>query len=145
FYKDYNVPTDRNAMKAMLKLYREDVPSKFHPDFFTSVIDKKFKGSIDRFVDDLFSRSVFANEEKLMAFLEKPSLKTLQNDPVHLTSISIDNVRQEVSENLSQYDSDLAEGRRLWVAALKEMTPEKTLYPDANSTMRLTYGTIENY
>lgn len=145
FYKDFNAPTDRNAMKAMLKLYREDVPSKFHPDFYTSVVDKKFKGSIDRFVDDLFARSVFASEEKLMAFLEKPSLKALENDPVHMTSVSIDKVRQEVSENISQYDSDLTKGRRLWVAALKEMTPEKTLYPDANSTMRLTYGTIEDY
>ena len=45
----------------------------------------------------------------------------------------------------SNFDSDLVIGQRLWVAALREMTPEKTLYPDANSTMRLTYGTIQNY
>jgi len=44
-----------------------------------------------------------------------------------------------VAKNLSQFDGNLATGRRLWVAALREMTPEKTLYPDANSTMRLTY------
>jgi len=145
FYKDSNPPTDRKSMKAMLKLYREDVPAKFHPDFYTSVIDRKFKGNIDRFVDDLFDRSVFASEPKLMTFLEKPSLKVLENDPVHLISASIDRISSEVSDNLSNFDDDLNTGRRMWIAALREMAPEKTLYPDANSTMRLTYGTIEDY
>lgn len=145
FYKDYNPPTDQKAMKAMISLYRNDVPAKFHPDFYTNVVDKKYKGSIDKFVDDMFAKSVFASESKLMAFLDKPSLKTLQNDPVYLTATSIGKVSSEVSKGLSQFDGDLTKGRRLWIAALKEMSPEKTLYPDANSTMRLTYGTIQDY
>ncbi|MBW6501209.1 MAG: S46 family peptidase [Bacteroidales bacterium] len=145
FYKDYNPPTDQKAMKAMIKLYRNDVPAKFHPDFYTDVVDKRFRGDTDKFVDDIFARSVFASEDKLMAFLNKPLLKTLERDPVYLTATSISKVSAEVSRGLSQYDADLAEGRRLWIAALREMTPEKTLYPDANSTMRLTYGSIFNY
>jgi len=145
FYKDYNPPTDKKSVKAMMKLYREDVPEKFHPDFYASVVDKKFKGSIDRFVDDMFARSVFSEESKLMAFLEKPSVKVLENDPVYLTSLSINKVANEVNQSLSQYDSDLAKGRRLWMAALMEMFPEKTFYPDANSTMRLTYGQVLDY
>jgi hypothetical protein len=145
FYKDYNPPTDQKTMKAMLKLYRNDVPVKFHPDFYTNIVDKKFKGNIDKFVDDLFAKSVFSSEAKLNSFLDKPLLKTLQNDPVYLTAISINKVSSEVSKSLSQFDANLATGRRLWVAALKEMMPDRTLYPDANSTMRLTYGTIEDY
>jgi len=132
-------------MKAMISLYREDVPVKYHPDFYTDIVDKKFKGNIDRFVDDLFSRSIFANEEKLNIFLQKPALKILENDPVYLTSTSINKVSREVSGGLSQFDENLSEGRRLWIAALMEMIPEKTRYPDANSTMRLTYGTIQDY
>lgn len=145
FYKDYNPPTDQKAMKAMLKLYRNDVPAKFHPGFYVNVIDKKFKGNIDRFVDDLFARSIFSDEAKLNAFLNKPVLKTLENDPVYLTASSISEVSSEVSKGLSQFDGSLTTGRRLWIAALREMMPEKTLYPDANSTMRLSYGTIEDY
>ena len=145
FYKDYNPPTDQKAMKAMLKLYRDDVPVKFHPDFYVSIIDKKFKGSIDKYVDDLFARSVFSSEAKLNAFLEKPVLKTLENDPVFLLSGSISKISNEVAKNLSQFDDNMTTGQRLWIAALKEMTPDKTLYPDANSTMRLTYGTVEDY
>ena len=64
FYKDYNPPTDNKSMKAMLKLYRADMPVKFHPDFYADVVDKKFKGNIDKFVDDMFKKSVFANEVK---------------------------------------------------------------------------------
>lgn len=145
FYKDYNPPTDQKAMKAMLKLYRNDVPAKFHPDFYANIVDKKFKGNIDKYVDDLFARSVFSSEAKLNAFLNKPLLKTLQNDPVYLTASSISKVSSEVSKSLSQFDGNLTTGRRLWIAALREMMPDKTLYPDANSTMRLTYGTIEDY
>ena len=145
FYKDYNPPTDQKAMKAMLKLFRNDVPAKFHPDFYVNIVDKRFKGDIDRYVDDLFARSVFSTEAKLNTFLNRPVLKTLENDPVYLTANSISKVSSEVARNLSQFDGNLATGRRLWVAALMEMTPEKTLYPDANSTMRLTYGTIQDY
>jgi hypothetical protein len=145
FYKDYNPPTDQKSMKAMLKLYRNDVPAKFHPDFYVSVVDKKFKGDIDKFVDDMFARSVFSNEAKLNAFFDKPVLKTLENDPVYLTASSISKVSNEVSKGLSRFSGNLITGQRLWIAALMEMTPDKTLYPDANSTMRLTYGTIQDY
>jgi len=126
-------------------MYRADVPVKFHPDFFVNIVDKKFKGSIDRYVDDLFARSVFSSETKLSAFLNKPVLKILESDPVYLAASSISKTSTEVSKNLSQFDAGLTTGRRLWIAALKEMTPDKTLYPDANSTMRLTYGTIQDY
>ncbi len=145
FYKNYNPPTDQKAMKAMISLYRKDVPAKFQPDFYLNVVDKKYKGNIDSFVDDIFARSVFASEDRLMAFLDKPVLKTLENDPLHLTSASISKVSREVALGLSQYDGSLTTGRRLWMAALKEMTPENTLYPDANSTMRLSYGSIQDY
>ena len=110
-----------------------------------NVVDKKFKGDIDKFVDDMFNRSVFADQAKLTAFLDKPVLKTIENDPVYLTQTSINKVAAEVGKNLSQFDGDYTLGRRLWMAALMEMTPEKTQYPDANFTMRLTYGTVQDY
>jgi hypothetical protein len=144
-YKDYNAPTDKKSMKAMLTLFRADVPVKYHPDFYVNIVDKKFKGNIDKFVDDMFARSIFADQAKLSAFLDKPVLKTLENDPVVLTSASINRVNTEVGTGLSQFDGNLTIGRRLWIAALMEMSPEKTLYPDANSTMRLTYGSVLDY
>ncbi|MGC1389513.1 MAG: S46 family peptidase [Bacteroidales bacterium] len=145
FYKDYNLPTDIQSTKAMLRLYKTDVAVKFQPDFYANIVDKKFKGNIDKFVDDMFAKSVFTNEAKLNAFLDKPVLKTIESDPVYLTATSFFNTATGVSKDLSQFDAGLATGKRLWIAALLEMVPEKTLYPDANSTMRLSYGTVQDY
>ena len=145
FFKDYNPPTDNKSMKAMLKLYRADIPAKFLPDFYLNVIDKKFKGDIDKFVDDMFAKSLFANEAKLDAFLNKPVLKTLESDPVCLTAASFNKITGEASIGLSQFDAGVTTGRRLWIAGLMEMVPEKTLYPDANFSMRLSYGTVQDY
>jgi hypothetical protein len=145
YYKDYNYPTDQKCMKAMLKLYRADVPAKFLPDFYTNVVDKKFKGDIDKFVDNMFAKSIYVSPERLKAFLDKPVLKTLESDPVNTTLESFRTIAQSVSKERSKFDEGLTVGNRLWVAALKEMTPDKTLYPDANFTMRLTYGSVEDY
>ena len=144
-YKDYNAPTDKKSMKAMLKLYRADVPVKFLPDFYVNVVDKKFKGDIDKFVDDMFAKSLFSDQAKLLSFLDKPVLKTVEADPVYLTSTSISKVATEVQKGLSQFSGNMVIGQRMWIAALMEMAPEKTLYPDANSTMRLSYGSVLDY
>jgi hypothetical protein len=145
FYKDYSPSTDKKSMKAMISLYRSDVPSKFHPDFLAGVVDKKFKGDIGKFVDDLFAKSIFSDQEKLNTFLNKPVLKTIESDPVILTSASIDKINTKLGIEMDQFTGDLTIGRRLWIAALMDMVPEKTLYPDANSTMRLTYGNVLDY
>lgn len=144
-YKNYSAATDRKSTKAMLRLYRADVPEKFQPDFFSKIVDRKFGGDIDKFVDDMFDRSIFTNESKLTAFLNKPSAKILENDPVALVAESFNKVIDYVSTEVSRFDEDLTKGRRLWIAALMEMDPGKTFYPDANSTMRMSYGTIQDY
>lgn len=145
FYKDYNSATDLKSTKAMLKLYRADIPAKFQPDFYTNVVDKKYKGNIDKFVDDMFAKTIFSSEAKLTAFLDKPVLKTIEADPIYLTASSVYKSADEISKNSTQFNTNLATGKRTWMAALMEMAPEKTQYPDANSTMRLSYGTVQNY
>jgi len=144
-YKDYNPPTDLKSTKAMLKLYRADISSEFIPDFYLDVVDKKFKGNIEKFVDKMCAKSIFASEAKLTAFLDNPDRKILEKDPAVTTFSSISKVGRHVSEELNKFTYDLQKGQRLWVAAMIEMTPEKIHYPDANSTMRLTYGTIQDY
>ncbi len=144
-YKDYNFSTDQKTIKAMLRLYRNDIPVQFHPGFYTNIIDRKFRGDINKFVDNMFKQTIFISEAKLTAFLASPKLKILENDPVTITMKSISEIRNKLTGELGKFENDLAAGRRIWIAALREMMPDKTLYPDANSTMRLSYGTIRNY
>ena len=144
FYGNYNMPTDVRTTKAMLRLYREDIDPQFHPDFY-AVIDKKFKGNTDAFVDDMFARSIFTSSEKVKAFLAKPSLKVLQKDPAYTTAKSIEAVRSSVQKDLDGFNADLIKGQRTWMAGVMEFVPDRTQYPDANSTMRLTYGKVQDY
>lgn len=144
FYGNYNMPTDLSTTKAMLRLYREDIDPQFHPDFY-ALIDKKFKGNTDAFVDDMFARSIFTSSEKVKAFLAKPDLKVLQKDPAYTVAKSIEAVRSAVQKDLEGFNADLTKGQRTWMAGVMEFVPNKTQYPDANSTMRLTYGKVQDY
>ncbi len=144
FYGDYNYPTDIKTTKAMFKLYKADIGPKFWPDIY-AFIDKKFKGDSDRFVDDLFARSVFVTPERLKAFLAKPDLKTLQKDPALVASKSITAVGRTLQQDLAAFNADLSKGQRTYLAGVMEYAPDKTLYPDANFTMRLTYGKVQDY
>jgi hypothetical protein len=144
FYGNYSYPTDRKVTKALLKLYKADIDPKYWPDFYVR-IDKQFKGNVDAYVDDMFTRSVFTSPEKLKAFLDKPSLKTLQKDPAFIAAKSVSATRSKLQKDLEGYSADLSRGQRTYIAGVMEYTPEKTKYPDANFTMRMTYGKILDY
>ncbi len=144
FYGDYNYPTDQAATRAMIKLYREDIDSKFWPSFYT-LIDTKFKGNVDAFVDNIFAKSIFTTQEKLNAFLTAPNLKLLQKDPAYTVAKSIEEVRSGLQKDISGYNDDLTKGQRLYMAGVMEYQPDRTQYPDANFTMRLTYGQVLDY
>jgi len=144
FYGDYNYPTDQKTTKAMLKLYRTDIDPKYWPSFY-KLIDTKFKGNIDAFVDNIFAKSIFVSQEKLAAFLEAPSLKVLQKDPAFIVAKSINEMNSTLMKDLQGFSADLSKGQRLYMAGVMEYQPDKTQYPDANSTMRLTYGKVLDY
>jgi hypothetical protein len=144
FFKDYNPPTDREASKVMFRMFAEDVNPQYQPAVFEE-IKKKYKNNFDKYVDHMFEKSIYTDEARLNAFLAKPDLKKMRKDPAYTAAISIIDKYFELRQMESQYDDELDRGRRLWMAALMEMQPEKVFYPDANFTMRLTYGTVEGY
>jgi len=144
FYDDYNYPTDRKTTKAMIKLYKEDIDPMYWPDFY-SIIDKKYKGNVDAFVEDIFAKSIFTSREKFESFLAKPNVKILRKDPALIVSKSINNMRSNLSKDLEGFNADLSVGQRTYLAGVMEYMPDKTQYPDANFTMRLTYGKVLDY
>jgi len=144
FYDNYNYPTDRKTTKAMLKLFKEDIDPKYWPDFYT-IIDKKYKGDIDAFVDNMFVKSIFTSYDRFREFIEAPSLKVLTRDPAFIVAKSVSSVRSALQDDLESYNEDLSKGQRLYMAGVMEYKPEKTEYPDANFTMRLTYGSVLDY
>jgi hypothetical protein len=144
FYEEYNAPTDKAATKAMIKLYREAIDAKYWPSFY-KLIDTKFKGNVDAFVENIFAKSMFASQDRLNAFLDAPNIKVLQKDPAYIVAKSVNEVGTQLQKDIQGFNADLSKGQRLYLAGVMEYQPDKTQYPDANSTMRLTYGKVLDY
>ncbi|MDT8401454.1 MAG: S46 family peptidase [Bacteroidales bacterium] len=144
FYKDYNPPTDRKATKAMIKVFKEDIDPLYWPEFVAQ-IDQQFGGDVDRYVDYMFDNSIFTSEEKFMSFLAKPDAEKLETDPALKNGMDVMMVYRDLMQKSGEFDTNLEKGRRLYIAGLREMDPELVLYPDANFTMRLTYGSVLPY
>jgi hypothetical protein len=144
FYKDYNPPTDQKVVAALLNLFYNDIDKMYHPDYLTE-IHKKYKGDFEKFSADLFKKSIFASQEKFESFLIKPSARVLANDPAFLLARSTFQKLSDLRERSENWQYDLARGQRLFIAGLMEMQDDRVFYPDANFSMRLTYGTVGGY
>lgn len=144
FYKEYNPPTDKKISKAMLDLMLEDVKPEFQPDVLIEIRDK-YRGNTEKYIKKYFKKSMLPHESEVMEFLEDPDLKTLEKDPGVQMAISFFEKYMGLNAMSAKYDEMIEEGSRLWMAGLMEMQEDRTFYPDANSTLRLTYGTVGDY
>ncbi len=142
--KNYSVKVDKRIAKVMLTEYRRLIPAKSQPDYF-NVIDKKFKGNVDTFVDYLFNTSIFGSDANFNNFLKRPSPKKLLNDPMILFAKSIQDEKKALTLALMEFDADYALAHRDYVKGLLAMYGDKANFPDANSSLRLTYGQIKGY
>ena len=144
FYKDYDAETDQKIAVVLTKMYAENVAAKYQPTFLGGV-SKKYKGDYSAFISQLYKKSIFPNQQKLEAFLSNPSKKVLDKDPVYTAMLSMMESIKVIGEDYRKSTAGLENSRKLFVAGLNEMNKEKKIYPDANSTMRLTYGKVGDY
>jgi len=145
YFKDYNKPTDQKLLAAMLEMYYKNVPADHQPEYLKK-INKKYKGNYDAFAQMVFDKSNFTSQEKVEAFLSSPSAKKIEKDPAYQIAKSFNNFfYSNINPEMVQAYDMLDKGNRLFVAGLREMKPNKKYYPDANFTMRLTYGKVLDY
>lgn len=144
YFKDYDAETDRKLTASLTELYANRVGARFQPPFFKT-IQTKYKGNYDKYASQIFAKTIFADEAKLNEFLKNPTKKALDKDLAFQTAGEIFDLLRMISEETQKSAEQLSEGRQLLVAGLMEMQPDKVFYPDANSTMRLTYGTVGSY
>ena len=142
FFKDYDMATDRDLFINLMTKYQTDISPENLPSFFENV-DNKYKGSIDRYATKMYEKSFLVNEESARNFIANPSEKELNKDLAVNAAMSILETYFGSMESEAQAKYD--RGYRLFVKGLREMQPNKAFYPDANSTMRCTYGPVGNY
>lgn len=144
FYSEYNPATDAKVTPAMLQLYFKNVPEAYQPVFF-NIIRTKYKGNIDKYAEDMFKNSVFASYDRFIAFIGHPSRKTLEKDKAFVAAWTTRIKLNELIQARNLINADYEKGQRLYMAGLMEMQEDKIFYPDANATMRLSYGTVQDY
>ena len=146
FYKDYDQDVEKKVMAAMMEYTYQNMNIQYIPDVLKSA-DRKFRGNFEAMVNNMFSRSIFANKEAFDNFLKNPSLKQLQNDEILKCGTGILDKYREVYMAIPTENRDaLTRGQRDFVDGLLQINAgRKLMSPDANSTIRLTYGNVKAY
>lgn len=139
FFKDYNKELDRDVTIALLNLFYKDVNPSQLPTTIKKVGDKN-GGNFTAFVNNAFAKSIFVDQNKLNAWLENP--KSLKKDPIYALMYNIVESYWALGEQAESVSNGRAE--RLYMKGLMEMQKNRNFYPDANFTMRLTYGSVKD-
>ena len=147
FYnKDYNPEVDRKVSKQLIALYAKLIPAEQRISIFKQ-INENFGGNTDAFVDACFDKSIFRSQAALDAFLQKPDIKTLREDLMVQYSKSVKDGYNATSNAMKAETDAYNLAHKTWVAGMLELKAKNgtPVYPDANSTLRLTYGKIGSY
>lgn len=142
--KDYDHNVDRKVAKVLLPLYVEMIPADQRPTI-CNLIDKKYKGDYNKFVDDMYDNSIFANRANFEKFLKKPTVKALDEDLALQYAQSKYDQYDKINNELAELNKELALLHKTYIRGLGEMKQPVPSYPDANFTMRLTYGNVKPY
>lgn len=147
FYnKDYNPEVDRKVSKQLIALYAKLIPAEQRISIFKQ-INENFGGNTDAFVDACFDKSIFRSQAALDAFLQNPGIKTLREDLMVQYSKSVKDGYNATSNAMKAETDAYNLAHKTWVAGMLELKAKNgtPVYPDANSTLRLTYGKIGSY
>lgn len=149
WFKNYQVNADREIAPKLLNLYLSALPEEYTPGFLSQDIKDNFKGDIQAFVNRLFDQSSFTTEEKakeLLDKLSKDNIKKLESDPAFELWMSLVAAYTfKVQEEYQRSSDRIAALNKKWMQAQRAFEKNKKFYPDANSTLRLSYGKIKGY
>lgn len=142
-FSERSMDIELDILQEVLKMYMRDIPADQQGEF----VKKIGLTGVDAFIKNVRENSVFTDKARFEAFVEKGDYSVLENDPLFKLIQDLDNAYGSVSkmESLQEANEKLAVGNRLFVKAIREMQPNKKFYPNANSTMRLTYGNVLPY
>lgn len=146
-FKNYNRTVDQKIFEALTPIYKRGVEDGFQPKMFTSVLNAKYRGSVDHLGNVIYNKSLFIDQEKMEAILANfsaGSVKKIKKDHgfmlmKDLFSGYYDKIRPRYNDLQGQISVNM----RKYMKAQMELFPDKANWADANSTLRLTYGKAE--
>jgi len=144
YFKDYNASTDKKLFVSLMKMYYDKVPKDQLPTIMVEAY-KKYKGDYGKWADEIFAKSIFVDQVRMNAFEANPSYKVLSKDPGFAIALSMIDCIRGIYGKIGTVETKINKGSRLYVEGLREMNPDKKYYPNANSTLRCSYGKVLDY
>ena len=148
FFAETYKPLEDKMLVEMLKLYYNTFNAEVNPNFY-NFVEKNYKGDVVALANDILAKSVFATPESIKAFIAKPNAKKVEKDPAYIVyNVMINHLVsglapfRAANQVVDQNNHMFVKGLREFYA---ETQPEKSLYPDANSSLRMTYGSVQDY
>lgn len=142
-YKTIYEPLEKDVLAAQLNLYAtKSTGYEIAP--LVAKIGKGNKFNYTSYVNDAFAKSLFATKAGVEAFLANPNAETLKNDPLYLLSSDLLTKYRAKTDEQAKLDADYSKAFRLLVEGMRTANPNVKYYPDANSTLRLTYGKVRS-
>jgi len=141
-FKELHIPAEKDILAAQLALYAKKAGYTLAPT--VEKLAKENNGDFTNYVASAFDASIFTSIEKIKAYLANPNDVTLTSDPLYVLSNDLTAHIGKRSEELMKAQNDFGASFRLLVEGLRESKIGTTLYPDANSTLRLTYGKVRS-
>ncbi len=143
-YANLDADIDKEVFAALLDVYRSKVDAAYWPPFYEE-IDTRYGGNARAFVDSLYARSELVTVRGLQRFLAQDTTFRFYNDPAISLSIDLITKAFEINMQMQQASTGIERGERLLNAAVRRMYDARNFYPDANSTLRLSFGTVRGY
>jgi hypothetical protein len=148
YYINYSPSIDKKTLVQLLMQYRKNIATEYHPALY-SIIDTKFKGDFNLWADYVFEKSILSSQEKFSSFISKWNKKSKEkvlNDPavsafLSFLTVVAGKVGDPYNKSILKSDSIY----RIYMQGLQEFQSNKILYPDANQTLRISYGKVQGY
>lgn len=142
FFKEYDQATDRDLFVNLMTKFRDDIDPAYHPSFFATVADK-YKNDFNRFAEKMYAKSFLVDADRCAEFIANPSQKVMNKDLAIIVGQSA--IQTYFAGQANPAEDKFNRGYRLFVKGLREMDADQAIAPDANSTMRLTFGSVAPY
>ncbi len=148
FYKDFEVNVDVEVFAAMMKSYYEQVPSNYHPAFLSKLY-QNYQGNWMQMAGDLYSQTIFSDSIRVFTLLneiDSVNARHFQSDNIYNVYAQFELLyKDKVEDRLTEINDSLDILYRTFVDGLMKMQPDKRFFPDANSTLRFTYGKVQGF
>lgn len=144
FFDKLNIKMEQEMLTKQLEIYSADASKKFQPEDFIKLSDK-LDGDYNKYINKAFSKSLYMNKKYISKFLSSPKLKQIDNDRLGELIYDLSEYNLKISNESKAQNQVLLKAYRLYTSGLRDMNPDKAYYPDANFTMRVTYGQILPY